>query len=259
MKIDWYTLCYNEEFIIPWIIQYWEKLISDGIDLHVYVYDNHSTDKSVEMLSKYDWITINYFTTDGQDDIIQAQVKNSVWQNSKGNADFVVVSDFDEIIWSNELISVLNDMKNGGYNVLGTPWYAFCGDKIPKFSKKKYLHQQVKKGYKQIINHQKDMQEFGKFMLFDPNLIESMNYSVGCHISNPYPYMKLYETDKVIEFHINKGLSEDYFVNRRKTMNDNLSSTNKRYNMCYEYGFPEEKSREEYQRYQRDSIDISKL
>ena len=41
---------FNEEFIIPWIIQYWEKLISDGIDLHVYVFDNNSTDKSVEML-----------------------------------------------------------------------------------------------------------------------------------------------------------------------------------------------------------------
>lgn len=259
MKIDWYTLCYNEEFIIPWIIQYWEKLISDGIDLHVYVYDNNSTDKSVEMLSQYDWITINYFTTSGQDDIIQAQIKNSVWYNSKGKADFVVVSDFDEIIWSNDLITVLNDMKKDGYNVLGTPWYAFCGDKIPKFSNKKYLHQLVKKGYKQTINHQKDMQEFGKFMLFDPNLIESMNYSVGCHISNPTPYMKLYETDKVVEFHINKGLSEDYFVNRRKTMNDNLSETNKKFHMCYEYGFPEEKSREEYRRCQMDSVDISKL
>lgn len=259
MKIDLYCLCYNEEFIIPWIIQYWDKLISDGIDLHVYVYDNNSTDKSVEMLSQYDWITINYFTTSGQDDIIQAQIKNSVWYNSKGKADFVVVSDFDEIIWSNNLIEELQYMKDNGYNVLGTPWYAFCGDEMPEYDENKYLHQLIKKGYKQYINHHPSYKHLGKFMLFDPNLIDSMHYSVGCHISNPTPYIKLYETDKIVEFHINKGFSENYFVSRRKIMADNLSSTNRMNGMCTEYWQPEEKTREEYRKYQKESIDISNM
>lgn len=257
MKIDWYCLCYNEEFIIPWIVQYWEKIRKDGIDLHVYVWDNYSTDKSVEILSKYDWITVNYFKTEGQDDIRQAMIKNTVWKNSKGKADFVCVTDFDEIIWSNDLKSELQKMKDGGYNVLGTQWFAFCGDEIPVYTEDKYLHQLVGKGYKQYINHMPQYKDLGKFMIIDPNLIETMNWSVGNHICNPKPQMKLYISDKIVAFHVNKGLSEDYFVNKRKIMGKNLSENNRKCNMCYEYNFPEEKSRKEYREYQKNSFDIN--
>lgn len=256
MKIDWYCLCYNEEFIIPWIVQYWEKIRKDGIDLHVYVWDNYSTDKSVEMLSKYDWITVNYFKTEGQDDIRQAMIKNTVWKNSKGKADFVCVTDFDEIIWSNDLKSELQKMKDGGYNVLGTQWFAFCGDKIPEYSEDKYLHQLVKRGYRQEINHMPEYKDFGKFMIIDPNKIDDMHWSVGNHICNPSPEIKLYISYKIVAFHVNKGLSEDYFVGKRKIMGANLSKTNRQYNMCYEYNFPEEKSREEYREYIKKSVEI---
>lgn len=257
MKLDWYVLCYNEEFIIPWIVQYWERIKQDGIDLHVYVYDNCSSDKSVEMLSKYDWITIAQFQTEGQDDIVQAQIKNTVWKRSKGKADFVVVSDFDEIIWSNDLESELQYMKDNDYNVLGTAWYAFCGDEIPAYDKDKYLHQMVGKGYKQHINHMKEYGHLGKFMIINPNTIDDMGWSVGNHICNPSSELRLYVSDKIVAFHINKGLSEDYFVNRRKIMSDNLSTRNKLYGMCFEYGYPEEKSREEYRQYQNEAVDIS--
>jgi len=256
MKIDWYVLCYNEEFIIPWIVQYWEKIRKDGIDLHVYCYDNYSSDRSVEMLSKYDWITINYFKTEGQDDSIQAIIKNNAWKQSKGKADFVVVSDFDEIIWSNDLKSELQYMKDNDFNVLGTKWYAFCGEKTPEYTEDKYLHQLVGKGYKQYINHMPQYKDLGKFMIIDPNKIDDMGWSVGNHICKPSPGIRLYVSDKIVAFHINKGLSEDYFVNKRKIMGANLSENNKRFNMCYEYNYPEEKSREEYRNYQKDSIEI---
>ena len=259
MKIDWYTLCYNEEFIIPWIVQYWEKIIHDGVDLHVYVYDNYSTDKSVEMLSKYPWITIAYFKTEGQNDLVQREIKSAAWKQSKGRADFVVVADFDEIIWGDSLVSELQYMKDNGYNVMGMKWYAFCGDEVPTYDSNKYLHQLVKKGYKQYINHTSRWGHLGKFMLFDPNKVDDMGYSVGCHISNPTPRLDLYESDKVVQFHINKGFSEDYFVNRRKIMADNLSEVNRRSGMCFEYWKEEQASRDEYRKYQEESIDISCL
>jgi hypothetical protein len=96
-------------------------------------------------------------------------------------------------------------------------------------------------------------------MLFDPNLIYDMGYSVGCHISNPYPEIKLYETDKAFSIHINKGFSEDYFVARRKIMSKNLSETNRRANMCFEYNKDEEEQRKEYRKYQSESVDVNKL
>ena len=255
-KLDWYTLMYNEEDIIPYIHDYWKKLIDEGIDLHVYIYDNYSTDNSVKLLQDIPWITIRQFHSDGQNDIIQAQIKNSCWKESK--ADFVCVSDFDEVLWGN-LAEELEVMKQNGYNVMGTKWYAFCGDEIPTYTPGMYLHQLVKKGYKQHINHHPLYHHLGKFMIIDPSKVDNMNWSVGNHIANPQPQMKLYVSNKVVAFHVNKGLSEDYFVEKRQKMNKRLSPVNRKYGMCVEYGYSEERIRMEYQGYQRESIDISEL
>ena len=255
-KLDWYTLMYNEEDIIPYIHDYWQKLIDEGIDLHVYIYDNYSTDNSVKLLQDIPWITIRQFHSDGQNDIIQAQIKNSCWKESK--ADFVCVSDFDEVLWGN-LAEELEVMKQNGYNVMGTKWYAFCGDEKPTYTPGMYLHQLVKKGYKQHINHHPLYHHLGKFMIIDPSKVDNMNWSVGNHIANPQPQMNLYVSDKVVAFHVNKGLSEDYFVEKRQKMNKRLSPVNRKYGMCVEYGYSEERIRMEYQGYQRESIDISEL
>lgn len=255
-KLDWYTLMYNEEDIIPYIHDYWQKLIDEGIDLHVYVYDNYSTDNSVKLLQDIPWITIRQFHSDGQNDIIQAQIKNSCWKESK--ADFVCVSDFDEVLWGN-MAEELEVMKQNGYNVMGTKWYAFCGDEKPTYTPGMYLHQLVKRGYKQHINHHPLYHHLGKFMIIDPSKVDNMNWSVGNHIANPQPQMNLYVSDKVVAFHVNKGLSEDYFVEKRQKMNKRLSPVNRKYGMCVEYGYPEEQIRQEYRSYQAESVPIEAI
>lgn len=259
MRLIVYTLCFNESDIIPYIVDYWKNLQSQVDYFKVVVFDNYSTDNSVELLSKYPWIEIRQFHSDGQNDIIQAQIKNQCWLEAKGKADFVIVQDFDEILWTSTLREELQYMKDNDFNVMATKGWTFCGSEIPSYQEGVYLHQQVKRGYYQRINHMKELEQFFKFMLIDPNKLETMSWSVGNHICNPKPSMKLYESDKSIAFHINKGLSEQYFVDKRKRMGKRLSSTNKQYGMCYEYNFPEEKSRKEYKQYQAESVDISNL
>ena len=42
-KVNWYTLCWNENDIVKYVIDYW-KLIKNQVDLQVIVYDNGSND-----------------------------------------------------------------------------------------------------------------------------------------------------------------------------------------------------------------------
>ena len=255
MKIYLCTVCYNEMDILPWVIDYWKRIpVTKAV-----VYDNGSTDGTIEYLSKFPWIEIRNFKTEGQDDQIQAVIKNNAWKEAKGKADFVVVCDMDEFLWG-DIDGELQKMKEGGYNILGNPWYAFCGNEYPKYEEGKYLHQLIRKGYKQYINHMEEYKHLGKFMIIDPNITESTNWSVGNHILYDIkPFFKLYVTDKITTFHINKGFGEDYFVKKRKRMGKNLSETNKRNGMCVEYNYPEAKSRQEYRNYQSQSVDISNM
>ena len=100
MKLIQYTLMYNESEIIPYVVDYWIHLHSQLDEFKVVVYDNNSTDNSVELLSKYPWIEIRHFQSDGHNDVIHQQLKQDCWKESKGRADWCCVCDFDEILWS---------------------------------------------------------------------------------------------------------------------------------------------------------------
>ena len=262
-KIWLYTLCYNEMDILPFCVDYWVKL---GVE-KVIVFDNYSTDGSDKYLKKFPWIEVRKFNSgNGMNDIIHQQIKNRCWTEAKGKADFVIVCDCDEWLWSNDLETELDKMKEGGYNVLGNKWYALTGDKpleqvMNEYRKEnKYLHQILQRGYQQYINHQEHYHNFGKFLLIDPNKIDYINWSVGQHILfGIKPYFKLYVSDKIFTFHLNKGFNEDYYVNRRIIMADRLSDMNKMYGMGVEYFTPEGKTRLEYRANKAKSIDLTEL
>lgn len=251
MTIDLYTLCFNEIDILPFIVDYWKRLPLNK----VVVFDNFSTDGSITYLKQFPFVEVRYFKTEGMNDIVQANIKNLAWRESKGKADYVIVCDMDEVLYSKDLNKTLLKMKEGGYNVLGTPWYACCFDKRPSYTEGKLLHELGDKFYRQSVN--RTHPHLGKFMLFDPNLIDNMQYSVGCHIAHPLPQMKLLETNDVVAIHVNKGLSEDYFVERRKVMCKNLSETNNRYGLCFEYHRDEETTRNEYRENQSKAVNIN--
>lgn len=250
------TLAYNEEDIVGYAVDYWKAL---GVSKAI-VYNNCSTDSTVEQLKSYgDWIEIRDFKTEGQNDVVQAQIKNGIINEFKGKDVWLVVCDFDEWLYSKDIDSVIDKMEEGGYTCLGTQWYGICNDSTPPYQNGVLLHTQSTKLYKQYINHMPQFKDLGKFMLINPNKIEAMNWSVGNHICHPTGDFKLYIAthDEAFAIHLNKGLSEDYFVAKRKRMGANLSVTNRMYNMCYEYNKSEEESRKEYRAYQEKSFNIN--
>ena len=88
------------------------------------VYDNGSDDGSVEYLSQYPWIEVRQFKTNGFDDTANMNIKNSCWKESIGIADFVVVSDLDECLYSPVLESELDYMKANDITICGPRQYA---------------------------------------------------------------------------------------------------------------------------------------
>lgn len=254
-RIILYTLAYNESDIVEYAVDYWKDL---GVE-KVICYDNESIDDTVEKLSKYDWIEVRSFHTDGMTDDIQAFIKNTSWKEQKGNDVYVIVCDFDEWLYAKDIDSTIDKMENASCTVLGTKWYAICNDNTPPYKEGKLLHEQSTKFYLQDVN--RNYPQLGKFMLINPNRIDDMGWSVGNHICNPKGDFKILivPQDEAVAIHLNKGFSEDYFVNKRKIMAKRLSQLNKMKGYCYEYNYPEEKSREEYRENQSQAINLNEL
>lgn len=254
MKTLWITLCKNEMDILPFVTKYWERIKAD-----VLVFDNGSDDGSIEYLSKLPYVTLRHFDSDGQNDVIQKQVKEQAYLEFKDKYSIIIISDCDEVFYWRNFEASAERFLSGGYNVSMMPIYSLCEDFKPQPDDSKLLHQLCTKFYKQKMNHMQGFEDYSKLSVFNCKITDKVSMSVGQHFVQTAPDMRIMLDMDAFCLHIDKGLSEDFYVNKRKKMAKNLSSTNIKNGMCFEYLKSEEESRKEYRKHQEKSFDLNKI
>lgn len=238
--------------ILPFIRKYWERISADVI-----VYDNGSTDGSLEYLSSIPYVTIRHFDSDGHNDIIHKNVKEQAYLEYKNDYDIIIITDMDEVFFFDDFKAVSEAFIDGGYNILMTPIISLCEDFKPPYSEDKYLHQLCHKFYRQRMNHMKGFDDFSKLSIFNTKVTDRVNMSVGQHYVKTSPDMKIMLSNNGFNLHVDKGFGLDYKYKVRQRMYANLSDTNKRYGMAIEYADSYEKLEREYKNNQKNSFDIN--
>ena len=243
MIVHLYTLCWNEMDILPFVVDYWKRFVT-----HAWVYDNGSTDGSVEYLKQFDWITVEHYESDGMDDSKLRDIKNSKWKQSKGKADWVIVCDMDEIVYSKDVLKELEEASANGYTAVDCDWYWFCEDFLPEYKNDGILlHQKCTKFYNNA----------GKHLIFNPNEINEINYSIGAHTARPSGNYRPCNNNNIAVFHTNKGFGIEYKAERYKEMNNRLSEIDKKNKWSIHYGFSKEALINDYLICQKKSFNVN--
>ena len=251
-KICWICLCFNEMDILPFVEQYWRRIATK-----VVVYDNGSTDGSLEYLSKLPYVEVRHFETEGQNDPYQKQLKELAYKEFRDFYDIIIISDMDEVFYFENLEKELDKMINGNYDAMLLPLYSLCEDKKPEYEEGKLLHQLCHKFYKQRMNHMGGFQNYTKISIFNTNTVIFLSMSVGQHFVNTIPTQNFMIAEDAFGLHLDKGFGLDYKFNIRQKMNENLSKTNKQCGMCIEYSKDYKSLKEEYENNQKHSFDIN--
>lgn len=254
LKICWITLCYNEMDILPFVSQYWERIGAD-----VYVYDNGSTDGSIQYLLNLPYVTLRHFDSEGQNDVIQKTIKEQAYLELKDKYDIIIISDMDEVFCFKDFKALSEAFVQSDYNILMTPIFSLCEDSKPPYSRDLLLHQQCHKFYKQRMNHMQGFDDYSKLSIFNTRVTDKVNMSVGQHYVQTSPQMRIMLTNDGFNLHIDKGFGIQYRYNIKQKMYKNLSQTNRNGGMCTEYGDSFEKIEKEYRENQANSVDISDL
>lgn len=249
-NIIWYVLCWNEMPILPFMIDYW-KIIARK----VIIYDNNSTDGTLEYLKNFDWIEVRPYpieTNDTIDDGIHVQIKNNCWKEQKNNnVDFVIVSDLDEIIWSKDLYSQLETLKRENIAVVKPVGYDFVSQEFPIHGNL-LLHEQIETCCRTPM--------WDKCILFQPDLIEDINYSPGAHFCDPIlkqNYKKCSSTSLFL-FHF-KYLSVEYLIMKRFATRGRLSENNIKNNWGFEYRFNKKQITQQFNVKWNNHINVKNL
>lgn len=226
MRLEVYVLCYNESYLLPFFLEHC------ATHLHadkVVVYDNESTDNSVDICNSFKRCKIEvrtFHTGNKIRDDIYLQIKNNCWKGS--SADWVIVCDMDEFLWIYDL-NILADRIYDKYPVIRTQGWEMVSQVAPDH----------KLPLTTVITDGVRTSTLNKCILFRPKQIKEINYNYGCHECNPDSdiFVSMGEF-KLLHY---KFLSTEYVLNNFRERNLRLSGFNKELNLGFHYSLPEDR------------------
>jgi hypothetical protein len=207
--VHYYSLCWNEEKILPFVLDYYSEFCEK-----IVIMDNESDDNSHSIIGLFPNATFRTYTTNGKiRDDIYLDIKNNIWKESRGKADWVIVCDTDEILFHPSLIEKLDELKCQGVSIIRPFGFDMYSKSFPTES------------LLEIKNGISDNRHLRKCIIFNPNMIEEINYKAGCHKCYPKGKVKYYQKADFKLLHY-KNLGLEYVINRYEIFRKRLSEFN---------------------------------
>ena len=218
LRIHVYTLCYNEERILPYFLRHYSSFAE-----RIIIFDNYSTDNSPEIIGSCPIADLRRFNTNCTfNDLEHIRIKNKAYKESLGKADFVIVVDMDEFLYHPRMLDLLKRYKSDGITLPKTIGYDMISWRFPKSNKP--LVENIRIGRESPL--------YAKRCIFHPDI--DINFEVGAHTCNPCgDILESNSADiKVLHDHY-LGLLR--VIKRHRVLKTRLSQLNLKYNLGFQY------------------------
>jgi len=239
LNIHIYALCWNEEKLLPYFFCHY-----DSVAARYFIFDNDSTDGSVEILKANPKVTLGRFEIVG-DSFVTAALNhyNECWKQSRELANWVIVCNVDEHICHPHLGRYLSRSKDFGISLIIPHGYNMVSDEFPKT--KKPLFQTIKYGMREPL--------WDKPQIFDPNKIDEINFAPGRHTADPVGEVITPRNTRVKLLHY-KYLGLEYLSQRHFELRSRLRPLDIENRWGHQYLWDREANTKEYQRVKANSV-----
>ncbi|HKY05158.1 MAG TPA: glycosyltransferase family 2 protein [Blastocatellia bacterium] len=239
VKIDVYALCWNEKRMLPYFFRHYDKLAS-----RYFIFDNGSTDGSVEMLKLNRKVRLGSFEVKGDSFVGEALSRyNECWKQSRGEADWVIVCNVDEHIYHPDLKGYLKRCKRLGVSLIIPEGFNMVSEAFPETEGP--LYETVKYGMRDQL--------MDKPEIFDPDKIDEINFGPGRHGANPTGEVVTPRNVKVKLLHY-KYIGLDHLLRRHGELKSGLRPLDIKYGWGQHYLWDDEKKIEDYRRVKTNSV-----
>ena len=174
MIVHLYAACWNEEMMIPFFLRHYENVVDK-----IFIYDDHSTDKSKELLTahpKVVWGDLNLFSeSDKRHSADFVYFNNNIWKNSIGEADWVIICNIDELYYHRDLKKYLYDCQQSNITIIPSRGWDMVSWQSPQPDVD--IVKEVRKGVRKL--------RMDKIFAFNPNYIKDTHFSGGRHSALP--------------------------------------------------------------------------
>lgn len=197
MQLEVYSICFNEGALLPFYLNHYKKFCE-----RIIVYDNDSTDNTLEILQSEPKVEIRKLNTNNElNDFQMMDVWNSCWVDSK--ADYVICAAIDEFV---QLQSKMDSLETH-HDVLKCEGYNMYSEKFPKIQAE---FDSIADGiYSEF---------YSKPIIFKPSV--GPHLSIGNHESS----LPVFQSDiKLLHYHY---LSLEYILQRNSLYSKRMSQAN---------------------------------
>jgi hypothetical protein len=190
LNINIFLLCYNESALLPHTIKHYKHILPS---CKITIYDNESTDNSVEIAKSYGCNVISWNSNNIIDDYKYREIKNNCWKNI--DSGWIIVADMDEFLYVSE--NKLIEEMNNGTTILTVKGIDMIGESMSKNLSDINLQKITK-----YVNNDEE----SKYLCFLREEIQEMNYNLGAHLIEPIGNI-VYSSKKYYNRHMcNLGL-----------------------------------------------------
>lgn len=212
MKIKVSALCYNEEKMLPFFLNHYGAFCDK-----IVIFDNYSTDKSVEIIKAHPKAELRYYSTQNKvDDDMYIRLKNIIHRADYQNYDWQIVVDIDEFLYHPNIRECLSQYSKQGITLPKVKGYQMVSSEFPTTSEKQ-IYEQVDKGVYSS--------DYSKLVVYNPQKISNMRYTIGCHSCKPQGSVIQSATTQLKLLHY-KFISYRFVIERYKLYKHRLSNQN---------------------------------
>jgi len=241
-KIDLYTICWNEEHMLPYFFRYYDQFVNKYI-----VFDDGSTDESLKLLAEHPKVEIRPLPRLEVDSYILAakEVHDNCWKESRGKADWIIITAIDEFLYvPNGLDSYLQECNKKGITAIPALGYQMISNSLPE--KNGQLFELITRGC--------PWSQMNKLSIFNPNKIKESNQKLGRHSAKPKGKIVYPDKDELLNLHY-KYLSFDATFNRHRELNEKLGKADKENNWGQKYAWDKQKFEDNWNYFMDSSIE----
>ena len=234
MKIYLYSVCFNEEVMLPYFLKYYSTFVNK-----ITIYDNMSTDNSVNIMKQYGVEIIPFNYNNEFCERYLTHVRNTCYLNS--DADLVIICDIDEIIYHPNILSEFKSMISNGFTIIKPTGFQMLSEILPST---------IGQIFEEIINGIPDNM-YSKPCIFNPKKV-IINLHVGSHGAYPVGEVKLNNDNNLKLLHY-RHISRNYEINK----NLNLANRTSKLSKDMKWGDYINKSEDYINNYYNTNIPIS--
>lgn len=245
METHLYTICWNEADILPFFFRHYDPWVDRYI-----VFDNGSTDDSIELLTQHRRVELRKFpwSKDRSFVLSQQDLYNNVWKESRGLADWVVITAIDEHLHvpQRAMSDFLLGCARAGTTCVPALGYQMISEDFPQPHETLCLSRTRGAPWRHM----------NKLSLFNPLALQETHYETGRHKALPVGRIVFPRRDQLLLLHYKLiGFERTYQHNAREVAG--LREYDLAKNWQRPYAFSRDEMRAYWNTFARNAVDVA--